>query len=154
LATNAINSRTIKNTHLLLVDDEENILLSLSLIARRAGYRISVAADGREALHKIIESEHGFNRIDVLVIDIQMPGLNGIELYSELQRQNLEMPVVIMSGYKYREVITGLNMDRNITYLEKPFQPEEFLDHVERAIKSFPQHRISALPDGKEGILK
>jgi len=154
LATNAINSRTIKNTHLLLVDDEENILLSLSLIARRAGYRISVAADGREALRKIIESEHGSDRIDVLVIDIQMPGLNGIELYSELQRQNLEMPVVIMSGYKYREVITGLNMDENITYLEKPFQPEEFLDHVERAIKSFPLHRISALLDGKEGILK
>ena len=138
MATAEIYERVIKNTHLLLVDDEENIRLSLSLIARRAGYRVSIEADGRDALGKIIESGHGPDRIDVLVIDIQMPGLSGIELYSEFLRQDLGIPIVFMSGYRYREVITGLNMDGNITFLEKPFQPDEFLDHVERVIKSIP----------------
>ena len=144
----------IKNTHLLLVEDEENLRLSLSLIARKAGYRISVAADGREALRKIVENKRVDNRFDALVIDIQIPGLNGIELYSELRRQNLEIPVVIMSGYKYREVITNLNMNEDITYLEKPFLPEEFLDHIEKAIKAIPVTKVSACPDGKGGRRK
>ena len=140
MATVEFHEKDIKNTHLLLVDDEENLRLSLSLIARKAGYRVSTAADGRDALRKIIASDHGPNRIDVLVIDIQMPGPSGIELCSELQRpdRDLGIPVVIMSGYQYREVIADLNMGENITYLEKPFQSNEFLDHVEKAIKSIP----------------
>jgi DNA-binding NtrC family response regulator len=132
----SIQEGVIKNTHLLLVDDEENIRLSLSLIARKAGYRVSTASDGEDALQKIVEFEHGPDCVDVLVIDIQMPGLTGLDLYSELQRQNLGIPVIIMSGYHYREAIAGLHVRGTITYLEKPFQPDEFLKNVADAIKS------------------
>lgn len=136
LATAATREAILRNTHLLVVDDEENLRLSLSLVARKAGYRVSVACNAREALQRISRAADGPDRIDVLVIDIQMPGMSGIELFQQLHLQGRTLPVIIISGYRYREVLTSLHVDGMTSYLEKPFQPDEFLDHVDRAVRS------------------
>ncbi len=143
------HEQAIESFHLLIVEDEDNLKLSLSLIARKAGYRVSVAADARDALRILKESADGPDRIDVLVMDIQMPGMNGIELYAELERRDALLPVVIMSGYQYREIITGLHADGRFSYLEKPFEPEDFIAHIENAIQ--PLTHASAVGDGSQG---
>ena len=96
----ATRRQFLRNTHLLLVDDEENLRLSLTLIAKKAGYRVSIASNASDALEKIVQAEFGPDQIDVLVIDIQMPGMNGIELCEWLDRLERRLPVVIMSGYR------------------------------------------------------
>ena len=110
--------------------------MSLSLVARKAGYRVSVARDAREALERIAQVEGGADRIDVLVIDIQMPGMSGLELCEQLQEGGRSLPVILISGYRYREVISSLHPGGVTSYLEKPFLPEEFLAHVDRADRS------------------
>ena len=136
MATPATQEGILRNTHLLVVDDEENLRLSLSLVCRKAGYRVSLARDAHEALQMISLAANGPDRIDLLVVDIQMPGMSGIELCKRLEKHHRKLPVIIISGYRYREVIKNLHSDSEIYYLEKPFQPEEFLEHVDRAIRS------------------
>jgi diguanylate cyclase (GGDEF)-like protein len=114
-------------THILIVDDDP---LSLKVLERhlvRAGYRISTAKDGNEALEVVLRSSP-----QMVIADWMMPGMNGIELCSALRR--------IESGRKiYFLLVTGENEDENVVrafdagvddYLHKPLNPKILLARV------------------------
>src|SRR5262245_36409653 len=97
----------------LIVDDEPLVRDLLSRILERDGYSVLTAADGQQALQ--LASEHG-DAIDLLVSDIQMPGMTGIELAKQLNRFLPNLPVLLMSGFSQSVIV----LKESWTFLQKP----------------------------------
>ena len=121
--------------HILLVDDDPNLLRSLEFILEAADFRVTTETDGQKALEKAISAGNAkISPIDLLITDIQIPGLNGLQLIDELRRMNFSMPVLVITGYsdsKLRKELTR----RGCPYcLDKPFHEEELIQEVVRIL--------------------
>jgi CheY-like chemotaxis protein len=79
---------------ILVVDDEEDIRLLYQEELQEAGYRVSVAADGAEALRMVMQS-----RPDLMTIDIKMPEMDGIELLRRVREIHRDLPIIICTAY-------------------------------------------------------
>lgn len=121
--------------HILIAEDELNMRLSLSLTLKKAGYSISQAKDGYEALKIIKDSRNGASVVDLLLIDIQMPGLTGMELIAELERLNISLPVLVITGYGYKGTANGKQYKGCADFIEKPFSAEDLLEQVNHFFK-------------------
>jgi CheY-like chemotaxis protein len=130
---NGLAMMNFKNKHVLVADDEKHTRLAISLVLRKSGFKVSVADNGLDALARV----QGQESFDLLVVDVQMPGLTGPELIGELEKINLELPILMISGYRDSEVLSGLLMKGCVDYLEKPFEPEQFMSSVEKVLERF-----------------
>lgn len=110
---------------ILIVDDEVRILHFLRSKLRAAGYEVLTASDGVEALEMIHNNEP-----DLIVLDLIMPKMSGLELLKEL-RTFSSTPVIILSAKGAdRDKIEGLKLGAD-DYLPKPFNPDELLARIE-----------------------
>src|SRR5215475_2589891 len=114
---------------ILVVDDEPTVLSLCQRMLQVAGYNV-LAANGGEAALRL--SNDPQNSIDLALLDIMMPGLNGIELANRLQAKHPNLPVVLMSGYSVVEIqrIVGEHPYRIIW---KPFKTESLLRMIDNA---------------------
>lgn len=109
---------------ILVTDDDEDFLKSLRDMLVTHGYSVHTARTGGEAITMMRD-----NDIDVLLLDLRMPVMGGLEVYLELKRQKLEVPTIIVTGYAQEE---GDTIDRLQSlsckgYLEKPLDPDKLL---------------------------
>jgi len=106
---------------ILLVDDEETVLQACSKILRHLGYEVESCRDGQSALelYRLDGSS-----IDLVLLDLMMPGMGGREVLAELRRIDPGVPVVISSGYSLEEARPGLS-DGVSAFLQKPFNIAE-----------------------------
>ena len=109
-------------TTVLLVDDERNIQLTLSRALSMEGYSVEVAGGGREALDKI-----GALPVDVVVMDVRMPDLDGLSVLEKARETRPDLPVVIMSGHGSIETVRSAFKLGASDYLEKPITEKEKL---------------------------
>lgn len=93
-SSNPINETLAEGAHILVVDDEGAIRYSVSKTLQRVGYRVSEAASGEEALELIRNQE-----FDVVLTDIMMPGINGVELLRHIKEALPDASVILMTGY-------------------------------------------------------
>jgi CheY-like chemotaxis protein len=84
----------MKNVKILVVDDEENIRLLFKEELEEEGYEVEVASNGYDALEKLKKS-----RFDVVIMDIKMPGMDGIQALNEIKNANKDQPVILCSAY-------------------------------------------------------
>ena len=117
--------------HILLVDDDLNLLHSLEFILEAADFRVTTETNGQKALEKVIstgnDKAHSF---DLLITDIQMPGLTGLQLIDELRRMNFSLPVLVITAFGDSRLREGL-MRRGLLYcLDKPFYEEKLIEEV------------------------
>lgn len=124
----AMPEQSRETTHLLVVDDEEELLWTLSQRLAGEPYTVLTACDGVAALEVLSRS-----RVDVLVADIRMPRMGGLELVMNARRARADLPVVVMTAYPTGDLRTELAGRGSIEYLEKPFDFVSFLEAVERA---------------------
>ena len=113
------------NRHILIVDDEPNILISLEFIFKREGYTVSVARDGAEGL-AAIQSQ----RPDLVVLDVMMPKLDGFAILQAVRADpGLAYTRILMLTAKGREAERkkGLMLGAD-AYLPKPFSTHELID--------------------------
>jgi len=108
---------------ILLADDEPKLRQMLGLILQEAGYHLMIARDGRQALQ--LARGHAV-RIDMLLSDIQMPGLTGPDLAKELLRARPNLKIMLMSG-----CVSALDaFESEWHFLQKPFAPNRLLEEV------------------------
>lgn len=118
---------------ILLVDDDPDILNSLKqLVEKETPYHVITALDGNEGLVKV--SEHATDLICV-VSDYKMPGLNGIELRSELLKDYANIPFIILSGYVTREMAMTAVENKISAFIAKPVQEREVLESIAKHSK-------------------
>ncbi len=119
------------NPTILLVDDEEDVVEVVSHFLEQEGYHVEKAYDGEEALTKAT------NDIDLIVLDIMLPGLNGYEVCRRL-RSRVEtetIPIVFLSAKSEEEdQIRGLMLGGD-DYLTKPVSPQVIIAHVKAVLR-------------------
>jgi two-component system nitrogen regulation response regulator NtrX len=115
---------------ILVVDDEKGIRATLAGILGDEGYRAVVAASGGEALARMGEEVP-----DLVLLDIWMPGVDGIEVLAEIKRQWPDLPVVMMSGHGTVETAVKATKLGAYDFVEKPLSLEKTLLVVDRALE-------------------
>jgi CheY-like chemotaxis protein len=113
---------------ILLVDDDPGVRSLAARLLERAGYRVQVAADGPEAL-RVLQSAQA--PIHLLLADVVMPGMSGIELAQEVQRWQPGIRVLLTSGYT--EAAVGIG---GAQFLNKPYTPDELTAKVREVLDS------------------
>ncbi|MBD3165983.1 response regulator [bacterium] len=108
----------------LLVEDDERVSESVSLYLRRYGYEIRIAYDAEEALNLVLEDNV---RPDMLITDAVLPGMSGMELVEKLEQTDIQVPVLITSGYTAAEILQQDVIEKGIPFIRKPFKPRELL---------------------------
>ena len=129
---------------ILLVDDEEMIRTLGQNILESYGYRVLLAADGAKAVD-IYRRES--QRIDLVILDLTMPGLSGREAYEQLLHINPNVRVVFASGYA-AEAMASWRSDRVGGFVRKPYLPEE----LARAVRASLQIESNNAQDKGSGI--
>lgn len=116
--------------HILVIDDERAVRELVGLILSRAGYEVTTACDGREGLRRVEEEAP-----DLVITDITMPDMEGIELILLLRKRHAGVPIVAMSGnvvgrgfLKVTEVLGAA------ATLNKPFSAQELITIVREAL--------------------
>jgi two-component system, cell cycle sensor histidine kinase and response regulator CckA len=118
-------------TFVLVVDDESAVRRIAARVLEREGYGVVEARDGMEALELI---EHDGTQVEVVVSDIVMPRLNGVELMQALSVSHPDLPVILMSGYA-TGALAELGIAAPCAILPKPFPSEQLLEEVRRCIR-------------------
>ena len=122
-------------TRILIVDDAEAVRESMSAVLKKAGYDVTEAADGEQALATL--STQSF---DLAIVDIWMPRKNGLSLLQEVRAQRTDIPIIIVSGGG-----PGAPLERSAALADiygaaevlfKPFENIELLDAVTGALES------------------
>ncbi len=117
--------------HILIVDDEPNIVLSLEFLMRKRGYTVTTASDGEEALRLVDE-----HKPDLVLLDVMMPRMDGYQVCEVLRgRDDLKDLRIIMLTAKGRDVERekGLSMGAD-EYITKPFSTQEVVTRVEQVL--------------------
>ena len=116
-------------THTCLIDDDQNILASLSLALKSEGYIISTFSDGLSGLNSLKEDDY-----DIAILDIKMPRLDGLEVLQKL-RQTSNLPVIFLTS-KDEEVdqLLGLKMGAD-DYITKPFSQKLLIERVKAILR-------------------
>ncbi|SFB35933.1 response regulator transcription factor [Clostridium frigidicarnis] len=117
---------------ILVVDDEKDIREVIEIYLINEGYNVILAEDGEKAM-EILKKE----KIDLIVLDIMMPKINGIRLCKLLREKSMKIPVIMLSakveGY---DKILGLNVGAD-DYVSKPFNPLELIARIKSQLRRF-----------------
>jgi DNA-binding NtrC family response regulator len=125
--------------HVLVVDDEPMLRSMSRRVLEEAGYAVQEAEDGAEALELV---RGGLTAFHVVVADIVMPRLTGVELLQALAISHPDLPVLLMSGYG-TEQFADLGIAVPCGFLAKPFLHQQLLTEVRRCIEEWRKGRLS-----------
>jgi DNA-binding response OmpR family regulator len=114
----------------LVIEDDPSIILGLRLNLTKAGYRVRVAEDGPAGL-----AEVGRERPDLLLLDLMLPGIDGMEVLRRLRADDPKIPVIILTAMGSEEdKVKGLDLGAN-DYVTKPFSVAELMARVRAALR-------------------
>lgn len=120
--------------HILLVDDEKTMVKYLSKRLIKKGFEISIAYNGLEALEQVKAAD-----FDVVLLDVLMPGMNGIDTLKEIKKIKPRAEVIMLTGHASVEAgIEGMKAGA-FNYIMKPFDPNELVTEINLA---YEQRRI------------
>jgi two-component system, response regulator, stage 0 sporulation protein F len=114
---------------ILIVDDQAGIRLLLNEVFKKEGYKTHIASNGHEALELFNQ-----NNLDCILLDIKMPGIDGIEVLTQIRAIDQNVPVFMMTAYGEKELVdmaTKLDVKQFFT---KPFNIFEVRDHINKLI--------------------
>ena len=120
-----------KRPRLLIIDDEDIVLKSCLRILKNEQYDIDTVFSAEEGLDKIKEKEY-----DVVITDLMMPGMGGMEFLRIVKKEKCDFIVVIFTGYATAETAREALKLGAFDYIPKPFTPEEFRDVIKNALKA------------------
>ena len=118
------------NETVLVVEDDRSLREALALNLKARGYRVLAAADGDEGVRAAFDA-----RPDLVLLDLVLPGWNGLEILAELRRRGVDVPVLILSARgRLDDKVRGLELGAD-DYVTKPFELPELLARVEAALR-------------------
>lgn len=147
-----MNRRQGVDAMILVVDDEASVRDSLKMILQYEGYSVQFAENGLQALEKIAET-----RFDVVLLDVKMAGIDGIETLQKIRERTTELPVIMISGHGTIETAVEATKLGAFDFLSKPLDRDKILVTVRNAIQqaklSSEYRKLKESVEGKEQIL-
>ena len=114
-----------------IIDDDDSVRGSLQRLMRSVGFAVNVFASAEEFL----DSDRLLNT-DCLILDVRLPGMNGLELQRHLASSHSEIPIIFITSYEDDELRARALNAGALDYFLKPFNDEDLLDAIEAALKS------------------
>jgi len=114
---------------ILVVDDEQFMVHTLAKILELMGYDVLSALGGQEAYHLFQEQ-----KVDLVVSDLHMPDMNGLELLTSIKTRNPEIPVILVTGYGVESARAVASAWKADGFLGKPFKISELMTVIEEAL--------------------
>lgn len=135
--------------HILIVEDEEKLARFVELELLHEGYQVTKSGNGREAL-SMAEKE----RFDLILLDILLPGLNGLEVLRRLMQEGISTPVILLTARDaVMDKVAGLDAGA-VDYITKPFAIEELLARIRVGLKLHGTVSNSQIEEKEEGMLQ
>jgi two-component system NtrC family response regulator len=117
---------------ILVVDDEPNYLIVLSELLKEEGFEVLTAQRGEEGLKIVADTD-----LDLVITDMRMPGMDGLELLKEVKSYNKDLPVIMITAFGEVEKAVVAMKAGAYNYLVKPFNNEELLVNIRKAIEHY-----------------
>jgi DNA-binding NtrC family response regulator len=114
----------------LLVDDEPVFVDTMSKVLKARGYGVGATAGGVAALEEL-----RFNRYDVVVLDLRMPGMDGIETLERIRKQDPLLPVILLSGHADMSKAVEAMQHGAVDYMLKPAPVDKLCERIRSAIE-------------------
>ena len=116
--------------NILVIDDEAVLRSTLTRILQSTGCNVTSAINGHEALHLLIDATY-----DLVFLDLQLPGLNGLEVLREIRKQNTKLPVILLTGHgSMNSALEAMHLGAT-DYLLKPVNPKELLNRTQAVLR-------------------
>ncbi len=125
-----MTSEKNNNKTVLIVDDEEEICRLFTRVLQNAGYKSLSASDGMEALVKAQD-----NNIDLVITDIRMPGISGLDLIRQLHDLEPQLPIIVISGFGGQAAAVESLERGAFFFLQKPFEASTLLNIVKKGMR-------------------
>ena len=125
------------DAHILIVDDETAERVTLGEVLRLESFHVSLAGSGEEALNLLEQGE----TFDLVILDLRLPGLNGLQVLERLHKINPETLVILITGYGTLETAIQAMRNGAYDYLLKPCPVEDILATVRRGLSELAQER-------------
>ena len=109
---------------ILVVDDDSMNLVRTKMILGKY-YEVLLAESGEEALEKLKNE-----KVDLVLLDIEMPGMNGIETFKRMKEDNIEVPVIFLTASGYEDDVMAAISLGAVNYVKKPFLPKDLLERI------------------------
>jgi DNA-binding response OmpR family regulator len=119
---------------ILIVDDEPRFRFTLALILKHHGFQVLEADNGVEALRIVAEALEQAQSVDLVVTDIKMPGMDGLELIEVLKQSADPVKILVMTGYGDRETMSRLQGMGVCGVIHKPFNGEQLISAIRPAL--------------------
>jgi FixJ family two-component response regulator len=113
-----------------VVDDDESVRESLANLAESVGYKVALFASAEEFLQSVPRRDS----LSCLILDVRLPGMSGVELYTQLPLSLRSIPTIFITAHAHPEMNMWARKPGVIAVLYKPFQPEVLLQVVRKAI--------------------
>ncbi|NOY12820.1 MAG: EAL domain-containing protein, partial [Deltaproteobacteria bacterium] len=131
-----LSPERIRQSRILIVDDQLPLLESLQALLRIGGYQIDMATGGVEALEKLRQGCY-----NLVLLDLQMPGLNGHEVLRRISQQEFDVAVIVVSGESSFFSVKNALRNGAYDFVRKPYEPEELLTTIKNALTHHWQSR-------------
>src|SRR5574342_1177550 len=123
------------NTHILVIEDEVQIARVLKVELEYEGYEVAVEHDGKAGLETALQS-----KMDLILLDVMLPGLSGIDVLRRLRKENCNTPVILLTARNTTfDKVAGLDQGAN-DYVTKPFEIEELLARIRACLRNTPKN--------------
>ncbi|MBX2999752.1 MAG: response regulator [Caldilineaceae bacterium] len=120
---------TQQRGRILVVDDEKNIRLTLGQTLEMAGYAVETAVNGEDALNQLQR-----NPFDLMLLDLRMPGMDGIQVLRQVMEQRPETQVVVITAHGSVDTAVEAMKIGAVDFIQKPFAPQEIRDLVAKVL--------------------
>jgi len=117
-------------TRVLLVEDEVPLLQSIAFTLRRHGFDVRFAANGTTAIDIIVDQHVSEQPIDILITDLQLPVMHGLEMLATLQSRDMAVPTLVFTAHGSAEMRDQLASMDVVEVLDKPFSAEALIERV------------------------
>jgi len=121
----------MNTTRVLLVDDNTSLCKTMSFILERKGYDVSIVIDGEAAIDRVREQLY-----DVIIMDIKMPKMDGVETFKKMKKVRPDIPVLMMTGYAVPDLVDEALKEGAWAVMYKPFDMEVVLKQIEEIVSS------------------
>lgn len=117
---------------ILVVDDEPNYLIVLSELLRDEGFEVFTAPSGQKGLEVFMEVD-----LDLIITDMQMPGMDGLQFLQEIKKKKTDIPVIIITAFAEVEKAVVAMQAGAFSYLAKPFSNDELIVNINKAVQHY-----------------
>lgn len=123
-------SKKKKSVRLLLVDDDPNMQRMVALFLNKKNYELEISSNGRKALEMLDK-----NKYDLIISDMQMPLMDGLELLQKIRTKKIKTPVILISAYTSIDLPNEADTSDFAAVLLKPFDSSNLMAIIEKVLK-------------------